>query len=100
MNIFVLQSIFTFPYLPLSRQLFQEFKLLQVAVPWSIEPLLIWKDVSGGTPQGYLASLLLHNIFINYLNVCLLHSQMMLNLYAVEAKIKIPSDPDHLKCLK
>lgn len=24
----------------------------------------------------------------------------MLNLYAVEAKIKIPSDPDDLKCLK
>ena len=25
---------------------------------------------------------------------------MMLNLHTVEAKIKIQSDPDHLKCLK
>ena len=36
----------------------------------------------------------------NDLDVGLLHLQMMLNLCAVEAKIKIQSDADHLKCLK
>lgn len=37
---------------------------------------------------------------MNDLNVCLLDPQVMLNLYAAEAKIKISSDPDHLNFLK